>query len=162
AHPSSNYNVRKVLAYEGVGQDVVKELLTEALENDKDLADLDHADLKAIFGKCSDTKAVLDGDDDPSDQANQLDGLLGVADTGRLATDLEMWPVKKKADDSETESSDPEQKEAISAVELNTIVGAKGLSADHVIVLGCDETNLAYVTASAFFVALTRARKSLT
>jgi hypothetical protein len=45
---------------------------------------------------------------------------------------------------------------------MSTIVGAKGLSADHVIVLGCDEVNLARTTWSAFFVALTRARESLT
>jgi superfamily I DNA/RNA helicase len=45
---------------------------------------------------------------------------------------------------------------------LSTILGAKGLSADHVIVLGCDETSLAHVTTSAVFVALSRARKSLT
>jgi len=68
----------------------------------------------------------------------------------------------KTVSDSEIESFDFEQKEAISAVERSTIVGAKGLSADHVIVLGCDETSLAHVTTSAFFVALTRARKSLT
>jgi superfamily I DNA/RNA helicase len=160
-NPSSNYIVRKVLAHEGVGQDVVKELLTEALENDKDLADLEHATLKAVLDKCSDIRDVLERDDDPADQAQQLDALLGIAGTSQLSANLEKWPVKKN-EDPEAESVDIEQKAAISAVELNTIVGAKGLSADHVIVLGCDETNLAYVTSSAFFVALTRARKSLT
>jgi superfamily I DNA/RNA helicase len=42
-----------------------------------------------------------------------------------------------------------------------TIVGAKGLSADHVIIIGFDNVNMAWVTRNAFFVALTRARKSL-
>jgi superfamily I DNA/RNA helicase len=46
-------------------------------------------------------------------------------------------------------------------VELMTIVGAKGLSADHVIIIGFDNVNMHYVTRNAFFVALTRARKSL-
>jgi superfamily I DNA/RNA helicase len=161
AHPSSNYNGRKVLAYEEIEQEVVKALLTEALENDKDLADLEHEALAAVLGKCSDIRDVLEEDDDPSDQAQQLGGFVDIEDATQLATDLEKWPMKKDSD-SETESFDFEQKEAISAVELTTIVRAKGLSADHVIVLGCDETSLAHVTTSAFFVALTRARKSLT
>lgn len=45
---------------------------------------------------------------------------------------------------------------------MTTIVGAKGLSADPVIVLGCDGVNLEWISRSAFFVALTRARESLT
>ena len=55
-----------------------------------------------------------------------------------------------------------EQDDAISAVQLTSIVGSKGLSADHVIVLGCDAVNLARISRSAFFVAMTRARRSLT
>jgi superfamily I DNA/RNA helicase len=161
AHPSSNYNVRKVLAYEEIEQEVVKTLLTEALANGQDLADLEHEALAAALGKCSDIRDVLDGDDNPSDQAEQLRALVGIEDATQFATDLEKWPMKTVSD-SEIESFDFEQKEAISAVERSTIVGAKGLSADHVIVLGCDETSLAHVTTSAFFVALTRARKSLT
>jgi hypothetical protein len=161
AHPSSNYSVRKVLAYEQVDQEVVAALLTEALENDKDFADLEHEALAAVLSKCSDVRDVLAGGEDPSDQAEQLEALVEVEDAGQLAGDLASWPIKKDSD-TETESFDFEQKEAISSVELSTIVGAKGLSADHVIVLGCDETSLAHVTTSAFFVALTRARKSLT
>ena len=49
----------------------------------------------------------------------------------------------------------------MSPVELLSIVGAKGLSAQHVIVLGCDNVNLGATTPLAFYVALTRARKSL-
>jgi UvrD-like helicase family protein len=49
----------------------------------------------------------------------------------------------------------------MSAVELMTIVGAKGLSADHVIIIGFDNVNMSWVTRNAFFVAKTRARKSL-
>ena len=38
---------------------------------------------------------------------------------------------------------------------------AKGLSAQHVIVLGCDSTNMGYTTELQFYVALSRARESL-
>jgi superfamily I DNA/RNA helicase len=49
----------------------------------------------------------------------------------------------------------------MSAVELMTIVGSKGLSADHVIIIGFDNVNMNWVTRNAFFVATTRARSSL-
>jgi len=47
------------------------------------------------------------------------------------------------------------------AVELVTIVGSKGLSADHVIIIDFDNVNMGRVTKNAFYVAMTRARKSL-
>jgi len=47
------------------------------------------------------------------------------------------------------------------AVELVTIVGSKGLSADHVIIIGFDNVNMSWVTKNAFYVAMTRSRKSL-
>jgi len=46
-------------------------------------------------------------------------------------------------------------------MELLTMTRAKGLSAEHVIVLGADSTNMERVSAELFFVALTRARTSL-
>ena len=49
----------------------------------------------------------------------------------------------------------------MSAVELMTIVGSKGLSADHVIIIGFDNVNMSWVTRNAFFVATTRARRSV-
>jgi len=42
-----------------------------------------------------------------------------------------------------------------------TIVGSKGLSADHVIIIGFDDVNMSRITKNAFYVAMTRARKSL-
>ena len=49
----------------------------------------------------------------------------------------------------------------MAAVELMTIVGSKGLSADHVIIIGFDNVNMGWVTRNAFYVAMTRARRSL-
>ena len=42
-----------------------------------------------------------------------------------------------------------------------TIVGSKGLSADHVIVVGFDDVNMNKTTKNAFYVAMARARNSL-
>ena len=41
------------------------------------------------------------------------------------------------------------------------ITGSKGLSAHHVIVLGCDDVNMTRTSPLTFFVALTRARETL-
>jgi superfamily I DNA/RNA helicase len=161
AHPSLNYNVRKVLAYEQVDQEVIALLLRRALDSGNNLADLEHEAVQTALKKCSAIGEVVDADVSPTDQAERMAALEDVDDVASLASDLEKWPFKKDAD-SDEESFDFEQKAVISAVELNTIVGVKGLSADHVIVLGCDEVNLQHISSSAFFVALTRARKSLT
>jgi superfamily I DNA and RNA helicase len=42
-----------------------------------------------------------------------------------------------------------------------SIIGSKGLSADHVIVIGFDNVNFSYISRNAFYVAMTRARYSL-
>jgi superfamily I DNA/RNA helicase len=63
-------------------------------------------------------------------------------------------------DEEEAELEEIQVKQ-MSAVELMTIVGSKGLSADHVIIIGFDNVNMNWVTRNAFFVAKTRARRSL-
>jgi superfamily I DNA/RNA helicase len=62
--------------------------------------------------------------------------------------------------EEDTEVGEPEVSR-MNAVELMTIVGSKGLSADHVIVLGFDNRNMSHLSHEAFYVALTRARQSL-
>jgi superfamily I DNA/RNA helicase len=160
-HPSQNYNVRKVLAHEQVEQDVVASLLREALDSGRNLADLEREVISAALEKCAAIREIVEADLAPADQAEQIAGLCEVSDPHILASDLERLPIRTDAD-ADVESFDLEQKDVVSAVEVTTIVGAKGLSADHVIILGCDDVNLDRVTGCAFFVALTRARKSLT
>lgn len=63
-------------------------------------------------------------------------------------------------EEEEAELEEIEVKQ-MGAVELVTIVGAKGLSADHVIIIGFDNVNMGRVTKNAFYVAMTRAKKSL-
>jgi superfamily I DNA/RNA helicase len=49
----------------------------------------------------------------------------------------------------------------MAAVELMSIVGSKGLSAYHVMIIGCDDVNLGRTNQLTFFVGMTRARESL-
>lgn len=96
----------------------------------------------------------------PEEKAARCAELVEVSDPAQLALELDADPMLSTsvADEGETPI---EKGGGISAVELLTIVGAKGLSAKHVIVVGCDDVNMAHTTPLAFYVALTRARESL-
>jgi superfamily I DNA/RNA helicase len=63
-------------------------------------------------------------------------------------------------EEEEAELEEIEVKQ-MSAVELMPIVRAKGLSADHVCVIGFDNVNMGWITRNAFYVAMTRARNTL-
>jgi len=84
-----------------------------------------------------------------------------------LRRDLEKHEINEQRVDvvehQEEETAELEEIEVkqMSAVELLTIVGSKGLSADHVIIIGFDNVNMGWITRNAFYVAITRARKSL-
>jgi superfamily I DNA/RNA helicase len=84
--------------------------------------------------------------------------LLAVFNPGRLSEDLEAFPI---GDQPADEEEDVETTRFVSPVEFMTMFRAKGLSADHVILVGADATNMGYATPELFYVALTRARESL-
>ena len=91
----------------------------------------------------------------------QIDDLkLLQRDLERHANDKQRIEAIEHQDEEEAELEEIQVKQ-MSAVELMTIVGAKGLSADHVIIIGFDNVNMNWVTRNAFFVAKTRARTSL-
>lgn len=56
---------------------------------------------------------------------------------------------------------DSTQKAGLNVVELMSFQGCKGLTAQHVIIIGFDDVNMKYINENAFYVAMTRARKSL-
>jgi AAA domain/UvrD-like helicase C-terminal domain len=159
--PKQNYRMRKVLELEGVGQDTVCQLLRQALGRNVPLVSLDSNAISICLERSAQVKEIVsDGDLGPDEQVIQLGGILPLQEPERLRKDLELSPMVAQGDDDEGPSL--EQSGGGAAVDFVSIVGSKGLSADHVIVLGCDSVNLGHVTRSAFFVAMTRARKSLT
>jgi hypothetical protein len=159
--PTQNFALRKALFHDGVPQETVATLLARALESNTPLSDLGDLTIETCLAKCSQVKEILQGEFATEEKVAKLEALGGLGSAASLCHDLGRRPIGSFLD-IEAESGAPEQTASVGAVEVTTIVGAKGLSADHVIVLGCDDVNLAYITRSAFFVALTRARKSLT
>ena len=91
----------------------------------------------------------------------QIDDLQSLEqDLERHGLDKQRIEAIEHQDEEEAELEEIQVKQT-SAVELMTIVGAKGLSADRVIIIGFDNVNMNWVTRNAFFAAKTRARTSL-
>ncbi len=109
----------------------------------------------------------MDGEETVTEKLEKISRLILVADNEKLQEDIEQKAVNQD-EVAELEHEKEEQAELdeievkqMGAVELMTIVGSKGLSADHVIIIGFDNVNMNWVTKNAFYVAMTRARKSL-
>jgi len=165
--PHNNFTFRKVLHYERVSKDKVHELIANAMQDDKNLCDLNFQEIKDALNKCNQIKTISDGEHTVAEKLEQIAGLISVADKAKLQKDIERKAVNQEEvaelEHEEEEEAELEEIEVnrMGAVELITIVGAKGLSADHVIIIGFDDINMNWVTKNAFYVAMTRARKSL-
>jgi superfamily I DNA/RNA helicase len=159
--PQENLPVRKVFAYEGVQEDRIHEVLRNAFERGIPLSGVDHEIIDATLKKCHQVECILDDDRlSAADKTEALVALVDVQDPDRLAQDIEAFFRDGDALPVE-EEEEIETAGTISPVTMMTMVGAKGLSADHVILLGFDPVNMGYASPQLFFVAMTRARRSL-
>ena len=159
--PTQNFALRKVLEHETRDHPTIVSLLVAAMNDGKRLCEIDHPLVVAVLEKCAVIRALLERELSVDETASAIAALGGFGDAALLARALTLRPVGRDPEPDE-EGAEFEQKTAVAAVDLMTIVGAKGLSADHVIVLGCDEVNFTWISRNAFFVAMTRARISLT
>jgi superfamily I DNA/RNA helicase len=165
-YPSNNFTFRKVLYYEGVRGNELLALLRPRLADGKLLSALGVQQTRDALAKAEKVRDILDSKETIKKKIDALAKHIQIDDAKLLERDLERHGVDKQRieavehqDEEEAEMEEIQVKK-MSAVELMTIVGAKGLSADHVIIIGFDNVNMR-VTKNAFFVAKTRARKSL-
>jgi superfamily I DNA/RNA helicase len=89
---------------------------------------------------------------------------MTIQNPERLEHELEQNPISVLNDDFDIEVIDAlETATTLPMVELMSIAKSKGLSAQHVMVLGCDGTNMLLddISPLSFYVAMTRARESL-
>jgi superfamily I DNA/RNA helicase len=161
--PTDNFSARKVLAYEAVDVDTVHDLLVSALESNDRLADVISNKYPEIFDKCKVVADALESDElDDGEKVTRVAETLPISDPDRLTGEVAAHPLQFLSILVADEGQEAIETAGTAApVELMTMVGAKGLSAHHVIVIGCDDVNMKHVTPLAFFVALTRARRSL-
>jgi superfamily I DNA/RNA helicase len=166
-YPLNNFTFRKVLHYEGVRGNELLALLRPCLAESKSFSALGAQEIKDALAKAQKVRDILDSKETIKKKVETLAKHIQIDDLKSLERDLERHGLDKQRieaiehqDEEEAELEEIQVKQ-MSAVELITIVGAKGLSADHVIIIGFDNVNMNWVTRNAFFVAITRARKSL-
>lgn len=167
-NPQNNFTFRKVLHYENIAVAKVHELIELATQNNQNFCDLEAAEVKNATQKANEIKAILEAGDQTIEQKiESIAGHISLSDKKRLKEDIERKAINQEEvteiEHQEEEEAELEEIEVkkMGAIELMTIVGSKGLSADHVIIIGFDNINMSWVTKNAFYVAMTRARKSL-
>jgi len=166
-YPSNNFTLRKVLWYEGIDETEVSALLKTCLEEQISLSAVDTKTIKGVLAKAAAVRGIIESDASTDEKIETMAEHIKISDPNTLREDLETSAIDKERIES-VEHQNEEQAELeeievkqMSAVELMTIVSSKGLSADHVIIVGFDDVNMGWVTRNAFYVAMTRARKSL-
>jgi len=167
-NPKNNFTFRKVLYYENITEVRVHELIEIAMQNNKNFYDHKAEEIKNAIQKSNKIKAILEADGQTIEQkVESIADYISLSDKKRLKEDIERKSINREEvteiEHQEEEEAELEEIEVkkMGAVELMTIVGSKGLSADHVIIIGFDDVNMNLVTKNAFYVAMTRARKSL-
>lgn len=166
-NPQNNFTYRKVLFYEKYSEAVIHNLVDTAIQNEKDLCEIESEDIKDILTKCNNIKDIIDSGNSIDEKIDNISAYISIKDKGQLKKDIERESINQEEigkieheKEEEAELNELETKR-ICAVELMTIIGSKGLSADNVIIIGFDDVNMSWVTKNAFYVAMTRARKSL-
>jgi superfamily I DNA/RNA helicase len=164
----NNFTFRKVLYYENIAEARVHKLIESTMQNNQNFYDFESEETGNAIQKCNKIKAILEADNQAIEQKiESIAYLISVADQNRLKEDIKRKSINQeevtKIEHQEEEEAELEEIEVkkMGAVELITIVGSKGLSADHVIIIGFDNVNMSWITKNAFYVAMTRARKSL-
>jgi superfamily I DNA/RNA helicase len=122
---------------------------------------------RAALATAEAVRDILDSDKTVAEKLAALAEHIEIDNTTHLRRDLEKTAIDQARVEA-TQHQEEEEAEAeeiavkeMAAIELMTIVGSKGLSADHVIIIGFDNVNMGWVTRNAFYVAMTRARRTL-
>jgi superfamily I DNA/RNA helicase len=165
--PTNNFTFRKALHHEDNDPESVAPLLKTCLQKKIPFSSLGNNAIKLAMAKADTVRDILDADLPVSDKVNALAKEIKLNDVTMLQKDLEKKKVDQEAvgaiEHQEDEDAELEEIEVkpMAAIDLMTIVGSKGLSADHVSIVGFDDVNMKWTTRNAFFVAMTRARRSL-
>lgn len=166
-HVEDNWSVRKALHHRGVSVARVHDLLEVGLRDGLLLKDIAAPEIADVLEAARQIHETLQRNDTAATLAQRCAAALTLEDEVAFAEELGRRPFSDKSMDRLRQQQEEiaEQQEVeghvARAVELMTIVGSKGLSADHVIILGCDDVSMKHISPKAFYVGMTRARKSL-
>lgn len=138
------------------------QLVRQASEESKNLCDLSDLSIKEILRESEQIKMII--------EENDIDDFVSITEKLFSIESVKILASREGASKERLENEIKEfklnleniDKEGLNAVELLSYPKCKGLSADHVFIIGFDNTFMDHITTEAFFVGLTRARKSLT
>jgi hypothetical protein len=157
-----NFAVRKVLYFEDALTTEVNQMIRHAIDRGSELSAVVLETHPEIIERIRRVAAIVTtGVNDPHGAATDLGDVLPLRDTEALGHELEGSPIGKDVAEKEDEEAVETAAAALPSDALLGMTQSKGLSAHHVIVLGCDNVNMVKISELTFFVALTRARKTL-
>ncbi len=136
------------------------EFVKEAYSNKMSLCSLEYDDIKIIL---KDIKEIVNIIHENKNNIDTLvDRLMDLACLEEIANkeNLSKDRLVKEIEDYKF-SVDATKIDGLNAVELLSYQKCKGLSTDHVFILGFDDIYMSHVTPDAFFVAMTRAKNTL-
>jgi superfamily I DNA/RNA helicase len=164
---SNNFAFRKVMHYERIPTNIIHSLIANAINNNQNFSDLNTDETTSLLTKCDAIKAIISSNQDLDEKIRLMTTYLTISDQEKFKTEFITKEIGQSQitamgheEDEEAELEEIEVKR-MGAIELVTMVGSKGLSADHVIIIGFDNINMSPVTKNAFYVAMARARSSL-
>ncbi len=106
--------------------------------------------IRNATAKAAGVRSILESKVDVEEKINSLAQHIRISDPELLRKDLERGAIDKQQVDAiehrEEEDAELEEIRAkpMCVIELMTIVGSKGLSADHVIIIGFDNVNMGW------------------
>jgi superfamily I DNA/RNA helicase len=161
--PEDNFSYRKVLDHEAVPIETVHAWIVTALEEKCLLTAVAEQQNADIVARCAEAiQVVADQSLSPTEMVEKLTGVINLVNPDALASEIEEFPPFAAIGNLDEEAEEAIQTAgSMAAVEMMSIVGSKGLSAHHVMILGCDDVNLNRTSRLTFFVGMTRARESL-
>jgi superfamily I DNA/RNA helicase len=166
-YPQNNFTFRKVLYHEDAIDDELLPLLKIGTVEGKSFSAIDADLVRTTLAEAEAVRGIMESEIAIEEKVERLRQHITMSDPTRLKEELERDAIDTEQaeaierQDEETAEMEEIEVRQMCAVEFMTIVGSKGLSADHAIVIGFDNINMAWVSRNAFFVAMTRARKSL-
>jgi len=163
----NNFYFRKIIHHEDIPEVIINKLIRIAISRGLDLCDFRVKETELLIEKSIKVKDIIDnGTMTPEEKAEEISHYISINKDLFIKDVIQESIGIKKILEVEKEGEEVAELEEIGikrmgAIELISMVGSKGLSADHVIIVGFDNVNMSHATQNAFYVAMTRARESL-
>lgn len=147
-YPNDNFTFRKVLYHEGIGADDLLPLLQSCIMDNKSFATLATDNIKSALQTASAIRDVLDSDKGIAQKIAALSEHIQITEPAQRQRDLENSVIDQARVEAVQHQEEEEAEleeiaiKQMAAIELMTIVGSKGLSADYVIIIGFDNVNM--------------------